>query len=190
MDTYDDHVAATKAKPASALTFRREFPYAHRPRMPGQKFLDAARAAITQRIRLAQPGRTEGLLAKLEFGRIYIPSDPKAYAEFLRLIAGWRTAKKNYFHSLRERGDMRTELRLIGRHVVTGRPVWAVRTGRIMDKTHFEDNYYGVQVISGARLKTITQQIPCIGDVWGTKPPKKILSDKHLVPVSRETAPS
>ena len=176
-DGYLDHVAATKVKPASTLTFRCEFPYAFQPRSPGQAFLAAAQAAITQRIRLRPTWRErkDYYWLRREFGRIYIPSDPKAYAEFLRLIARWRIAKKNYFHSLRERGDMRTELRLIGRHVVTGRPVWAVRTGRIMDKTHFEDNFYGVQVISGARLRTITQQSPLYRRRLGDQTAKKDL---------------
>ena len=88
----------TKAKPASALTFRCEFPYAFQPRSPGQDFLDAARAAITQRIRLRPTWRErKDYWLRREFGRIYIPSDPKAYAEFLRLIARWRTPRRITF---------------------------------------------------------------------------------------------
>lgn len=59
----------------------------------------------------------------------------------------------------------------------TGVRISEAQPSSIMDFDHFRENYYDP-----------VQDVPAIGNIWETKPLKRILSDKHLVPVARDPA--
>jgi hypothetical protein len=67
---------------------------------------------------------------------------------------------------------------MIGRHVITGLPVWnkEATPRRIMDRDHFRDHYYDP-----------VQDVPAYGNLVEIKPLNRILSDKYLVPADRKT---